>query len=210
MNDLHLDVTGDQKMDVMTDGSRGHHRNDLRLGVKNLDVMDDRKMDESHDLRMSDLRLDVKNLDGMTDDRNLNAADGSHDLRMNDLRLDEKNLDVTDDLKMVGSLYHHMSDLLGDRKMVGSRDLRMNDLHSVVRNLDARTDANRGHHRNDLHLDEKNSDVTDDPKMDAMTDASHDHRKNGLHLDAKDERKMDVNLNCHRVIRKCALHVTNY
>jgi hypothetical protein len=95
-----------------------------------------------------------------------------------------------------------MSDLLGDRKMVGSRDLRMNDLHSVVRNLDARTDANRGHRMNVLHLDAKG-----DRNLDVMTDESHGHHRNGLHLDAK---ILDVNLNCHRVIRKCALHVTNY
>jgi hypothetical protein len=40
MSDLHLDVTGDQKMDVMTDASRDHHKNvkldDLSLGAKKM------------------------------------------------------------------------------------------------------------------------------------------------------------------------------
>jgi hypothetical protein len=42
-------------------------------------------------------------------------------------------------------------------------------------------------------------DVTDDQKM----DVSHDLRKNDLHLVVK---ILDVKMNCHRVIRKCALN----
>jgi hypothetical protein len=167
-SDLRLDAMDDRKMVV----NRGRHRNDL-LGDRKMDGM----TDASRDLHRNVLHLDVM------DDQNLSAVDGNHDLRMNDLHLDVKNLDVTDDLKMVGNLYHHMSDLLGDRKM------------------DGMTDARRGHRMNDLHLDVKN--------LDGMTDANRGHHRNVLHLDERSDRKMDVNLNCHRGIRKCALPALN-
>ena len=38
-NDLRLDVMRDRTMDAMTDVSRGHRMNDLRLDETNLDVM---------------------------------------------------------------------------------------------------------------------------------------------------------------------------
>jgi hypothetical protein len=78
----------------------------------------------------------------------------------------------------------------------------MNALHSDEKNLDVMMVASHGRRMNDPRLG-----VTDDRMMDVMMDASRDLRMSVLHLDVK---ILDVNLNCHRVIRKCALHVKNY
>jgi hypothetical protein len=135
-------------------------------------------------------------LDGK-DDRYLNAVDVSRDRKMDGNRANRNC--VRRDQMMGGNL-------------VGNHDLRMNGLHLDV------TDASRGHHMSDQ-------------LGDRMTDGNHDRRKNDLHLDAKGDRNLsavdesrghhmsdlhlgekilDVNQYCHRVIRKCALHVKNY
>jgi hypothetical protein len=103
---------------------------------------------------------------------------------MNDLHWDVMNLDAMDDRKMVGNLYPHMSDQLGDRKMV------------------VMMDANRGHRKSDPHLDEKNL---------SAVDASHDLRMNVLHLDVRsldvmDDRKMDATMDGSRGRHRNGLH----
>jgi hypothetical protein len=136
----------------------------------------------------------------VTGDPNLNAVDVNLYLRMSDLRLD-----VTDDQKMDVNLYLRMSVLHLDAKNRDvmtdvSRDRRRNDLLDDL-NLVVKTDVSRDLRRNDLHLD-----VTDDRNLNAV-DVSRDLRMSDLHLDVK---ILDVKMNCHRVNRKCALHVKNY
>jgi len=169
--------------------------NDLRLGVKNLDAMDDRMMDASRGRCRNDLHSDEKNL-GVTGDRKMVVkTDANRGRRMND-----PHLGVMDDRKMVGNLYPHMSDLrldvnnldvmkshrvdlsidpeYYDPKMVvmmdGSRGPRMNDPHLGVtgdRNLSA-VDVSH-----DLRMSDLRSVVK---SLDAMTDVNHGHRMNGL------------------------------
>jgi len=155
----------------------------------------------------------------VTDDRNLSAVDGNHDHRMNER--DDRN-----DLKTDASRGLHMIDLrldvLDDRNLSAvdvNRGHHMSDLLDDL-NLSA-VDANRGHHMSDLHLD-----VTGDQKMDVMMDANRDHHENvkldDLNLSAVDVNRghhmsdlrldakiLDVKMNCHRVIRKCALPALN-
>ena len=148
------------------------------MGDQNLDA----KTDVSRDLRKNDLHLDVKFLDVMTG--------ANRDRHMNE-KLDDPNLSAVD-----ANRGHHrnVKDDQNDQKMDVSRDRRMSDLRLDVmddRNLSA-VDVSRGHHRN----------VTGD-RNDQKMDVSRDLRKNDLHLDVK---ILDVKMNCHRVIRKCALN----
>jgi len=188
------DQLGDRKMVVMMDANRGHRKSDPHLDEKNLSAVD-----ASHDLRMNVLHLDVRSLDVMDDQKMDATMDGSRGRHRNGLHLDvmmvashgrrmnDPRLGVTDDRMMDAAdanRGHRKSDQLGDRKM------------------DATSDVSRDLRMNDLRLGE-----TDDRMMDVMMDASRDLRMSVLHLDVK---ILDVNLNCHRVIRKCALHVKNY
>jgi hypothetical protein len=175
-----------------------------QLGDLNLDVM----MDVSRDLRRNVLHLDAMG------DRNLSAVDANRGHHMSDLHLD-----VTNDLNLVvktdASRDHHMN-VTGDRndlKTDASRDLRMSDLHLDVtgdRKMDAMMGVNHDHHKN-VKLDDLNLSAVDanrglhmnetDDRNDLKTDVSRDHRKSDLHLVVK---ILDVKMNCHRAIRKCA------
>jgi hypothetical protein len=90
-----------------------------------------------------------------------------------------------------------MSDPKMDAKMDGNHDRRMSDLRLGVKNLDVMDDRTM-----DANHDLRMNDLLGDPKMGAMMDVSRGHHRNDLRLDVK---ILDVNLNCHRVIRKCAL-----
>jgi len=208
----NLVVTDDRKMDA----SRGHRKSVLHLDVKNLDGM----TDVSHDLHRNDLHSDEKNLDAMDDrkrvenlyphmsdllgDRMKDATmDGSRGRHRNDPHLGvtgDRNLDVTGDrmkdATMDGSLGRCMSVLHLDVMKSHRVDLSI-DPEYYDQNLSA-VDASRGLHTSDLHL------AVMGDRM--MVGNLYPHMSD-LHLDGK---ILDVNLNCHRVIRKCALHVTNY
>jgi hypothetical protein len=129
---------------------------------------------------MSDLNLVVK-------------TDANRDRHMNE-KLDDPNLSAVD-----ANRGHHrnVKDDQNDLKTDVSHDRRKSDLHLDVmddQKMVVTTDVSHDLRKNDLHLD-----VTDDQKM----DVSHDLRKNDLHLVVK---ILDVKMNCHRVIRKCALN----